>query len=354
MKRKSLLLFATISIMCLLATGTALAAVSFTVYENPAAMLRAFFGENGEMHSDGIVEYSDDGKLAVNLPGWNRVPVDETLADELITQYISAEIGSVSWGGYTLTVEANLYDPITESGLLYYTVENLDGVSGYGVEVNGMFSWYVEVGNIKVYTDKAGESYIDAAMSTDTKVYICEYYINEDISNDKSVLNIFLCEQVAGTEPAYEGAGQAVTNEIRRAASVRLDNGSEIPTLSLNDGNVRVSPISISIHEAVLGFDIESYIHRIVLRYADGSEYILLDDNAFIDNRMYALGQYGQYEQNESISESTRVEQGELPAPQIMDANALLGYRTTHMFNRIVDINRLSEIVLDDMVITLN
>ncbi|MCL2030895.1 MAG: hypothetical protein FWG93_05060 [Oscillospiraceae bacterium] len=354
MKRKSLLLLATVSILCLLTTGTALAVVSFTVYENPAAMLRAFFGENGGTHSDGVVEYSVDGQLAVSLPGWNRVPVDETLAEALITPYISAETGSVSWGGYTLTVEANLYDPLTESGLLYYTVENPEGVGGYGVEANGMFGWYAEAGQIRVYSDQAGETYMDAAMSTGTKVYLCEYYIRADIPDAMPVLNLFLCEQAADPESAYTGAGQGVKSEIRGTLSVGMENGGAIPTLSLRGGHVRVSPISIRIHEAELGFDTASYIHRIVLRYEDGSEYILLDSHAFIDNRMYALGQYGQSAQSGSISESTRAGQGDLPGPQGMDANALLGYRTTHIFNRIVDINRLSEIVLDEMVIALD
>ena len=278
------------AVILVLLAGTALAVVGFTVYENPAAMLRAFFGENGTISSDGIVEYDGQGKLSVNLPGWERVPVDETLADELIANYISAETAAVSWGGYTLTVEANLYDPVTESGLLYYTLENPDGVGGYGIEVNGMFGFYSEAGNIRVYSDKSGETYIDEAMSTDTKIYICEYYINSGNSTNKSEMNLFLCWQVEDPEPNYAGGPPSVRSEIKESATATLDSNREIPTLKLSDGNVLVSPIGICIYDGALGVDIESYIHRIVLRYADGSEYTLLDNSTFINNSMYALG----------------------------------------------------------------
>ena len=351
--RKLSSMVAVAAVMLVLLAGTAFAIVGFTVYENPAAMLRAFYGENGAIESDGIVEYDEQGKLSVNLPGWERVPVDETLADELIANYISAETASVSWGGYTLTVEANLYAPVTESGLLYYTLENPDGVSGYGVEVNGMFDFYPEAGNIRVYSDKAGETYIDEAMSTDTKIYICEYYINSDNSPEKSKLTLFLCQQIEDTEPNYAGGTSTVRSDIKETATVILDNNREIPTLRLNDGNVLVSPIGICIYDALLGFDIESYIHRIVLRYADGSEYTLVDAEAFINNSMYALGQYGQ---RDDVFEDTQAEQGNdvIPTPMPMDDDTIASHNTTYLFNRILDINSLVEIVLDDIVIKVN
>ena len=352
--RKLSSMVAIAAIITVMLSATVLATVGFTVYENPAAMLRAFFGENGVTEKEGgMKDYHDEEKGSTyEVPqfGWERVTVDETLADELIAPYISAETASVSWNGYTLTVEANLYDPVTESGILYYTIENPDGVSGYGVEDNGMFGWYVEAGNIRTYTDKSGETYIDEAMSTDTKIYICEYYINSDISDDKSVLNLFLCEQVVDPEPAYEEAGPGVKSEKKQTATITLDNSREIPTISLSDSNVLVSPMGICIYDGALGFDLENYIHRIVLRYVDGTEYTLVDTNAFINNSMYALGQYGQ---REDASEYAGTEQGNdaLPTPMPVDAEASANHRTTYMFNRLVGIDSLAEIILDDVTI---
>ena len=297
---------------------TALAVAGFTLYENPAAMLRAFFGENGTVKSDGIVEYDEFGKLDVNLPGWERVPVDETLADELIAPYISGETASASWEGYTLTVEANLYDPITGAGLLYYTVENPDGISGYEVFYNGEFDWVTEAGNIYTYIKMAEKSYIDEAKSTETKLYICSYYVEYEDTE----MQIYVGVQEQDSVPIYEGGPTGLIRKDHENVTIKHANGGEIPSLSLADGKVVVSPIGIRTYDEELGFDIVSDIHYIALRYEDGSEYVLIDDDSFVENRMYALGT--------GLTER---------------------YFTVRLFNRIVDINSLSEIVLDDVVI---
>ena len=297
---------------------TALAVAGFTLYENPAAMLRAFFGENGTVKSDGIVEYDEFGKLDVNLPGWERVPVDETLADELIAPYISGETASASWEGYTLTVEANLYDPITGAGLLYYTVENPDGISGYEVFYNGEFDWVTEVGNIYTYIKMAEKSYIDEAKSTETKLYICSYYVEDE--NTEIQISIGVQEQ--DSVPIYEGGPTGLIRKDHENITIKHANGGEIPSLSLADGKVVVSPIGIRTYDEELGFDPGSHIQYIALRYEDGSEYVLIDDDSFVDNSMYALGT--------GLTER---------------------YFAVRLFNRIVDINSLSEIVLEDVVI---
>jgi len=298
---------------------TALAVAGFTLYENPAAMLRAFFGENGTVKSDGIVEYDEFGKLDVNLPGWERVPVDETLADELIAPYISGETASASWEGYTLTVEANLHDPIIGAGLLYYTVENPDGISGYEVFYNGEFGWVTGAGNIYTNIERVAEkSYIDEAKSTETKLYICSYYV--EYQNTEMQISVGVQEQ--DSVPIYEGGPMGLTRKEHENVTIKHANGGEIPSLSLADGKVVVSPIGIRTYDEELGFDPASHIQYIALRYEDGSEYVLIDDDSFVDNSMYALGT--------GLTER---------------------FFAVQLFNRIVDINSLSEVVLEDVVI---
>ena len=285
-------------------------------------MINAFFGENGTVESDGLVEYDEDGKLSVNLPGWERVPVDETLADELIANYISAETATISWDGYTVKAEANLYDPITGAGLFYYTVENPNGISGYGVAENGEFDWLVEAGNIYINIWTVAEkSYIDETMSTETKLYICSYYVAD--KNEEIQISLGIQEQ--GSAPLYEGGPMVIVKKERTNAAIKLETYSEIPSLNLAGGKVLISPIGIRIYDEELGFDTASYIHNIVLRYEDGSEYVLIDNDGFIDNRMYALG--------------TRLAER---------------YFVVHLFNRIIDINSLSEIALDNIVIPVD
>jgi len=301
----------------------AMAYVGFTQYENPGAMLRAFFGQNVENRSEGIVEYGEDGNLEKNLPGWERVPVDEELADELITDSISGETASISWEGYTLTVEAILYDTLTHGILLYYTVENPDGISGYGVEANGYFGWKLEVGNIFTSIALPGESFIDESTSTDTKLYICDYLINWNYADNSSSLEVEVGTYTLDPEPFHENDN--TLRDVQGTLTLQLPESGAMAALELSDGNVLVSPIGIVIYEKALGFDPAWYIHEIILRFDDGFEYVLLSNENFVDNRMYALG---------------------------TDASdASIPYSTTHLFNRIVDINNLVEIILDDVVV---
>ena len=310
-------------ILVLSMATVAMAYVGFTQYENPGAMLRAFFGQNVENRSEGIMEYDEDGNLGKNLPGWERVPVDEELADDLITDHISGEVVSMSWEGYTLTVEAILYDTLTRGILLYYTVENPSGISGYGVEANGHFGWTLEVGNIFTSIALPGRTYIDETSSTDTMLYICEYLINWNYTDTPSSLEIEVGTYILDPEPFNENDN--TLRDVQGTLTLQLPESGAMAALELSDGNVLISPIGIVIYEKALGFDPAWYIHEIILRFDDGSEYVLLSNENFIDNRMYALG----------------TDAGDASIP----------YNTTHLFNRIVDINNLIEIILDDVVI---
>lgn len=160
-----------------------------------------------------------------NIPEWDRVPVDETLAEELIEPYISAENGSVNYAGYTLTAEANLYDAGTGSGLMYFTLENPKGISGYVVSPNGQVWWNPETINVFARTNYAGMIYRDNEM-----------------------------------------------------AGIELGNGA-----------IKMSPIGIKLDKTALGLKLSDDIGAIVFQYVDGREYILFDKDGFVSNDAYAL-----------------------------------------------------------------
>ena len=307
-RRFSAALIAAVLVLAL--SVTAFAYVGFVVYENPAAMLNAFFGENTRSKSEGLIEHGENGALTVALPGWERVPVDATLADELIAQYISAEASIISWDGYTLSVEANLYDARTQSGLLYYSIENPAGVTGY--LVRGQSSVLFQEGSISFYPclsgGWAGEDYLDAARSTDTKIYICRYYVgSEGLTGNKELGDLEL--QVRANSDG----------EILGSAVLNYENESNIAGLSVADGSIVLSPIGIRIYNAKLGHEAVNDISNIVLHYNDGTEYVVLDNDGtpehFTDNTTCGL--------LDSVSDPARV---------------------TFTFNRLVDINSLSSV----------
>lgn len=284
------------AVVALCGVVTAAAAVGFLRYENPAAMLRALFGENVSSGS-GIVEYDEDGRLMTNLPAWERVPVDETLAQELIAPYIFAIGESTVCGDYMLHVEALLYDAATRAGMLYYTVENSNEVSGYEVFPDGVLWWPAEA---PVFTRVQGSSraYLDTAMSSETKLYICAYFIAGPAAEN-------ICVGIGS------GEDRSKVNDI----SLELPGDVGITGVELASGAIRLSPVSIQMDLASLGVDSDS-IDSITLYYTDGSEYVVENEADFVSNHTYAL----------------------------IDQE---GVTITYTFNRIVDTNSIASVEIN-------
>lgn len=278
---------------------TAAAAVGFLRYENPTAMLRALFGENVSS-GNGIVEYNEYGKLITNLPAWERVPVDETLAQELIAPYIFAVGESTVCGDYTLNVEALLYDATTRAGMLYYTVENSNGVSGYEVSPNGELWWPAET-PVFTIVQSASRDYLDTAMSSETKLYICTYFIADP--SQKTI-----CVGI--------GSGDDWTK--RNDISIELPGDVGIAGVELADGAVYISPVSIQMDLAFLGVDGDS-IDSVTLHYTDGSNYVVKNEADFVSNQTYGL----------------------------LD---LEGSTLTYTFNRIVDTNSIASVEINGVM----
>ena len=263
---RTIALAAAVAVLCGVVTA---AAAGFLRYENPAAMLHALFGENVGS-SDGIVEYDEYGKLMTNLPAWERVPVDETLAQELIAPYIFAVGESTVCGDYTLNVEAFLFDAATQAGMIYYTVENSNGVSGYEVFPDGELWWPAEA---PVFTRVQGSSraYLDTAMSSETKLYICAYFVNTRAEKN-------VCVGIGS------GEDRSKVNDI----SLELPGDVGIAGVELASGAIRLSPVSIQMDLASLGVDSDA-IDSITLYYTDGSEYVVENEADFVSNHTYAV-----------------------------------------------------------------
>ena len=268
---RAIALAAAVAALC---TATAVAAVGFIRYENPANLLRAFFGENVGSH-EGIVEYDETGKLITNIPAWERLPLDESVAQELVAPYLFAVGEQAVYRDYTLTVEAGLYDPSVGAGLLYCKVEHPDGVSWYEVFADGEL-WWPEDAPIFTMTTSGSRTYLDTASTTDMELWLCTYFITDESSLPVSI-----------------GDGQ---NRLDMATvTVALPEDGGPASVELAEGAITLSPIGIRIDGAALGLPEDNGIQQVVLHYADGSDYVLLDEESFVSNRTYALQDQGVY-----------------------------------------------------------
>lgn len=293
-------------ITAMLAT-TVFAYVGFTRYENPMELLETFFGDRNQESSDGRIVHETYFDLEYDLvqPTIERVPLDEKTDEEDVAPYVSDVGESVTNGDYTLAVEAHLYDSATNCGVIYYTIENPDGVGGYEAFDDGEVWW---PGGEMVYISDVGNgkgSYIVADETTETKLSVAFYYCGADGVD---------CIRVA----FYEDKTNVLT--------LPLNDGGGMESVSLAGGDILLSPIAMRINTENMdylydGVSIYAYIERLMIRYEDGTEYLIYSDDPYMDNSTYSCQNYE-------------------------------GTVTSYTFNRLVDIDKVEAIIIDDVEYT--
>ena len=201
--------------------------------------------------------------------------VDETLADELIAPYIAAMGQTLQYEGYILTVEAMLHDARTGAGMVYYTIENPDGVSGYRVETNGEIWWPPE-SSVNFDATYVCRHYIDEGATTNTKLGVVGYYVAEpERMKVFPTLDFFI-------------TGADRTN---RDCVLSLDfcDGGLMTGRELEEGGILLTPISLQLNGSVLNLNMHGEPPDITLVYEDGSRYVVVSKGENIQNTGWAV-----------------------------------------------------------------
>ena len=290
---------------------TAFAYTGFVLYENPGDMLEAFFGENGYAHVEAETITYDKGEAGLaqwQTPEMDREPVNETLAEELVAPYISAVGQSVTHEEYTMTIEAYSYDSDTNTALVYYTIENPNGVTGYSLQSTGEVWW---PGGELIYCNQSMKSYLVAEKTTETKLYAAGYISIVESRRDEGLYLNFTGNL------NWDEFGNRIASKTGIELPVQGDE-EDMKTITLADGNIVISPISIVIYGKDLGImneGNETKVDFLVIQYSDGTEYLIEDDGVM----NYA---YGTMEQKPN------------------------GY-VTYCLNRIVDLDNVTAVVVN-------
>ena len=132
------LLIAAVLICALTITAFAAEMLTRKLTGDTLSIADSFFGSSGDYaNGGGIVEYDDEGKLALNIPAWSREPLDMEAAERLIAPYLyTLEANTVTVDGFTYTIHAILYDSSTETAMIRWSVENPNGLGKYGIGGN--------------------------------------------------------------------------------------------------------------------------------------------------------------------------------------------------------------------------
>ncbi len=318
---RGLILAAVIS--AILAT-TACAYVGFTQYENPMQMLKSFFGSDEYRVDDGSVVRVDDNGQRYELvePTTERVPMDTKVVEEQVAPYVSAVGQSISYKDYTLTVDAHLHDSSTGCGVLNYRLENPNGVSGYELQSNGEIWW---PDGERVEISAFGQAYI-LEETTDTSLAVAFYY--DSVCGSQIRLTFY--QWILGKP------GEVPIEELedfeaeRQVMMIPLYEGME--SVKLADGAIVLSPIALTVDVQKMDFlslvtpggeimpPRVAQIDHLVIRYEDGTEFVVQHDEDGNDIANYASA-------------------GVNPTSQ----------QIRYVFNRIVDVEKVASVLINDV-----
>lgn len=342
---------------------TAYAAVGYLIFDSPEEMLTSIFGDQtGYDHKD-VTHWTDPEKPGevYDNPAFDRVPVEEDVMQSEAAPLVNPVGQSISWKGYTLTVDANMYDKVTKCGLLTYTIENPHGLPHYEVDNNGKI-WFPD-GEI-VDINQYGYSYIIKDQSTENKLTAAYYYQLANPNSDTLELSIYqwaiittdqmdsimqeltsqakqevtqeeaieMLKAKIGTENYDKYASSVTQQELENAAYFEIANAKfneqyqcpdkitipetalgEMSSLTLADGKIRVSPIAICVDTTDMPDYPNGYLAVTKIRFKDGTEYLVRDDATA--NYMFAVGNTDR--------------------------------DVTFMFNRMIDVKEIAAVILD-------
>jgi len=325
-RRRSLgvYLLAAVLVTFLLAT-TVFAYVGFTRYENPLQMLKTFYG-NEEMESfEGGEVYVDDEykPYTVVLPTIERVPLDEELAEEA-TPPIAAVGQSVSWGDYTLTIQAHQHDKNLGAGTIYYTVENPNGVEGYGTQFDGQLWW--PNGDIMYFNNCAWQNYLVESESTESKLSVaCYYHGSEWLEKWREQDCIEMC--FYNTNDTISLPKYASEEET---AALISENGEILITAIGME--VRIQDMEFLQYDTIIDADgdtcprvNEADINYVAVQLSDGNEYVV-----------------EQRKDGESIQNWVD--------SSVYQQDYTFGNLVTYMFNRIIDPSLVTGVMINETV----
>ncbi len=248
------------------------------------------FGDKGqedvEMH-----EVLDEGKtIPYTLPSMTWVEADPAEAERIVGDYVEEVGQTLETNGYTLTVEDCLVDE-NGLGVATHTLANPDGVggydAGYGAFCMGPDDAVGQPG-LEGATPRReiedgwtlGTSYDyhdikDESLSTATEAHVVRYFASSLGATDENGLDWSL--------PAQGSGGYAEEHIVFKPTK-------ELPAtefVAASGEALSISPIGLVAPFDESGGEGALYPDRLVVRFTDGSEYVVFDNGPDAQELIY-------------------------------------------------------------------
>ena len=307
-------LAAAVLLICILAT-TAFAYTGFVVYENPKEMMNAFFG-GGNSDEGGIV-VDETGQTLV-YPSFQREELNEEAAEEYVAPFTYAVGQSVTAGENKLTVDGYAYDANTQCGLIYMSLEMPGGFPAYVIEKSGQLIWQ---GAEQVYTTFGIELFAQEESVTETEMILAGYFYVPDYY-EESGFCLYLNNGKWKNDPHLD---------------IPLEDTGELQCITAGNGGIQIAPFAMVVHGDKLDILTESKetnLSYLAVRYADGSEYVILDENGEVYVMNYARG---------------HMERGDRNDGYVSDR-----YCATFLLNRVVALDEVTQVIVDGVTYSVD
>ena len=183
---KKIWLIAAVIALTLLLVGCAVA-YALVIFGSPAEMISALYGEKNGFDSAPPTEVNDPWKpdSAWTVPGYEKQPVEETVAQEL-EKWVSPVGKSITADEYKLTVDAYIYDSNTQCGLITMLLQHENPIPDEELflQGNGQLGGYV------VDINQYGYAYLIPEKTTPTQLAFT-YYFRADMRTGTNLLVSF-------------------------------------------------------------------------------------------------------------------------------------------------------------------
>ncbi len=366
---------------------TAYAVGGYILFDSPGQMLTAIFGDKTGHDHGAYTEVPDPerpGSLLNVLPEFDRAEADPTVVQEDIAPYVSPVGKSITFHDMTLTVDSFMYDSATQCGLITYTLKNgpeyylqSHGAVGYmGRSYPADFNQY---GYSYIIEEKTTEDTLAAVYYFwfDPSHRNEDFYVTIDdgptveemdavykqcmeetktaYTREQAIekaIEILGAEEFASYASVYNGWKEDVegyaaygllrdygvadyweqnpVEECQEKIYFDCSESRELTHLTIHNGGITMSPMSILLDMEQLTFlhseehPINSdLIDSIVVRFADGTEYVVCKGN--VDNTLFAMN---------TTKDGT------------MDTEYT---KFVLMFNRIIDLDKVEAVILNDI-----
>ena len=160
------------------------------LFDNPADMISGLYGENTGFDQAAPRDVADPDKpdSSWTLPGYEKLPVEQTVAQEL-EKWVSPVGRSISADGFKLTVDAYVYDSATQCGLITMLLEHDTPISDdqLGIGIDGCLGRID--GNLLNF-NQYGWAYLIPEKTTENQLAFT-YYFRADLYRGTNLLVSF-------------------------------------------------------------------------------------------------------------------------------------------------------------------